>query len=339
MSLTIEPPTSRSALPCQLTQLAVLTATLFIAGYIATAAITIAGHILAGAPLDWSILITPAAGVDEAITLGLIAAVLLVEIVLLGWGGCSLRHLLDPGHTETRSDLLWFLIELSGIYRALMLVGSIGAASLIEAAADLQPGWRMAENWPLWLAFPVMLLTAEFCQYWQHRFQHTAWFWPFHAMHHAARELTPLTSSRSHPMDVFLTQLTTMVVPGLLWGMRADVMFLVSVVSTVAGAITHARFSLPDWAERWFVIGPRLHHIHHSVAVEHRDTNFGTVVPWFDLLFGTFRWGTGEPVTTGVADFAYDTRRPLRDMINGYRVWIGTPVPALEPRIMPTSSE
>ena len=40
---------------------------------------------------------------------------------------------------------------------------------------------------------------------------------------------------------------------------------------------------------RRVVITPDVHRIHHSAAVDEANANFGSVLPWWDYAFGTYR--------------------------------------------------
>jgi sterol desaturase/sphingolipid hydroxylase (fatty acid hydroxylase superfamily) len=58
-----------------------------------------------------------------------------------------------------------------------------------------------------------------------------------------------------------------------------------------AAAITHGNARLPEWLERLLqpvVITLDLHLIHHSIAYEEANANFGAVLSVWDRLFHTF---------------------------------------------------
>ncbi|HEY1226239.1 MAG TPA: fatty acid hydroxylase, partial [Ramlibacter sp.] len=56
-------------------------------------------------------------------------------------------------------------------------------------------------------------------------------------------------------------------------------------------------------------VSPRFHRVHHSIGIGHerrgRGTlgghNFGVLMPWWDMLFGTADFAH-QPTTTGVRD-------------------------------------
>jgi sterol desaturase/sphingolipid hydroxylase (fatty acid hydroxylase superfamily) len=64
-----------------------------------------------------------------------------------------------------------------------------------------------------------------------------------------------------------------------------------SLVVFAAAALTHGNISLPEWLERLLrpvVITLDLHLIHHSIAYDEANANFGAVFSVWDRLFGTY---------------------------------------------------
>jgi sterol desaturase/sphingolipid hydroxylase (fatty acid hydroxylase superfamily) len=58
-----------------------------------------------------------------------------------------------------------------------------------------------------------------------------------------------------------------------------------------AAAVTHGNTRLPEWLERLLqpvVITLDLHLVHHSIAYDEANANFGAVLSVWDRLFGTY---------------------------------------------------
>jgi sterol desaturase/sphingolipid hydroxylase (fatty acid hydroxylase superfamily) len=297
-----------------------LLAALLGAGSLLAAAVAAAERLLAGAPLDPASL--PLSPFEEGagVMLMVTGAVLLAEAGWTGWQASGLRRLLDEDHAATRSDLLWFLLEISGLGIALMVLASAGLTLLLEAAFADAEGWRLAAGWPLALQVLALLLLGDFGQYWAHRALHSRWLWPFHAMHHAAEELTPLSTFRSHPLESVITRLASGLLPLLALGPAPEAVAWAMAVVAAVSALTHSLLPMPGWVERWLIVGPHLHRLHHSTEAAHHDRNFAIFCPWFDRLFGTLHWQAAPPAGLGAPDAAYDTRRPLADMARAYRI-------------------
>jgi sterol desaturase/sphingolipid hydroxylase (fatty acid hydroxylase superfamily) len=41
--------------------------------------------------------------------------------------------------------------------------------------------------------------------------------------------------------------------------------------------------------QRWMIVTPDMHRIHHSVLPQETNSNFGFNLPWWDRLLGTYR--------------------------------------------------
>lgn len=123
---------------------------------------------------------------------------------------------------------------------------------------------------PLVLAVPLLLLVADFTQYWVHRMFHTVPFlWPFHAIHHSIEKMDWLAGSRLHLVDVIVTRGLTYV-PIFVLGFSREAL----------------RWELRPL--RRAVATPAFHHWHHAAERDAIDKNFAVHTPIWDLLFGTY---------------------------------------------------
>ena len=147
---------------------------------------------------------------------------------------------------------------------------------------------------PLILAVPLLLLVADFTQYWVHRMFHAVpLLWPFHAIHHSIEDMDWLAGSRLHLVDVIVTRGLTYVpifVLGFSRGALAIYVFIVAAQATFIHA--NVRWELRPL--RRTVATPAFHHWHHAAERDAIDKNFAVHTPIWDLLFGTFylpdRW-------------------------------------------------
>jgi sterol desaturase/sphingolipid hydroxylase (fatty acid hydroxylase superfamily) len=296
---------------------------IFAAGSLMTATLELARRLLAGEAPDLASLPLSPFEEGSGVMLMVVGAVMAAEALHTGWQASSLGRLADEDHAATRSDLLWFLIELSGLGIALMVLASAGLALLLEMAFAEAEGLRLVAGLPLPVQVLALLLVGDFGQYWAHRALHSRWLWPFHAMHHAAEELTALTTFRSHPLESVLTRIATGFLPLLLLGPDPAALAWAMAVVTAMSCITHAQLPMPGWVERWLLVGPQLHRLHHSTEAAHHDRNFAIIFPWLDRVFGTLLWQTTPPTRLGAPDATYDTRRPLADAARAYRIAAG----------------
>ena len=219
-------------------------------------------------------------------------------------------------------DLTYFfinslLIEVLTIFTlkpALILFSWARIAWLTNAIGSL----------PLVVQVPLVLLVADFTQYWVHRTFHTVPFlWPFHAIHHSAREMDWLAGSRLHLVDVIVTRGLTYVPIFMLGFSEPAVMVYVFLVAVQATFI-HSNVRWEFRPLRKLVATPAFHHWHHSAEREAVNKNFAVHTPIWDSVFGTYylpnRWpieyglGDGREVPTRwVTQLAYPLRKRSRN--------------------------
>ncbi len=162
------------------------------------------------------------------------------------------------------------------------------------------------ENSPEWVVlstFTVLLfLLDDFTRFLLHWLMHRVPFlWSFHKLHHSAEVLTPVTVYRTHPIESFLYAARLLTVNGIVIGVGVFVFSSSLKFYDIAGAnigvflfnmmgsnLRHSQVFL-SWGSRLesWLISPAQHQIHHSIASEHRDKNFGTALAVWDRCFGT----------------------------------------------------
>ena len=142
--------------------------------------------------------------------------------------------------------------------------------------------------------WPVLLLVADFTQYWVHRSFHASrWLWPFHAIHHSIEQIDWLAGSRLHLVDVIATRGLTYI-PIFVLGFSQPALMVYVFIVAVQATFIHAnvRWTFPRL--RRIVATPAFHHWHHSAEPQSIDKNFAVHTPAWDLLFGTYylpdRW-------------------------------------------------
>lgn len=276
-------------------------------------------RLLDGQTLDWSVLAQSSIDMAYLMALPILAVVLVAEVCVFGWRASPLNGLLRGQSKSHRSDIFYLAADLFGVTAILVVGFSLGLSLLIEAWLEAPRSWKPAADLPLWLAVPALFLVENFLQYWAHRFMHTKLMWPLHAVHHAASEMTVLSTVRHHPLDGFMAGLPVAVL-GALLAFSPQAVFVTEIITATFTILLHSRLRLPAWFERYVIAGSHLHAIHHSIDPADHDKNIG-LVPLFDHLFGTFRWGDDASVVVGVSDPRMDSGRPLYDTWVVFLVW------------------
>ena len=155
---------------------------------------------------------------------------------------------------------------------------------------------------PLGLQILGVLLLGDLLEYWYHRLAHTVpWLWPAHAIHHTPIRLNALKGPRHHVV-YFLGRGVFVWAPLLVIGVPPRLVSWQFVAEVLVGTLAHANiaFRIPAVAH-WVFVTPEVHRIHHSIDARQGNSNYSTVLPIWDLLFGSYTDPTGvEARETGI---------------------------------------
>ncbi len=183
----------------------------------------------------------------------------------------------------------------------------------------------------------TIFVVDDLTKYLMHRWMHR-WplLWAIHKVHHSAETMTPITVYRVHPLEGVLYGLRAAVAQGTVmasflffFGNAVDLhtvlgVNILSFVFHVTGSnLRHSHISIRYW--RWLehlLISPAQHQVHHSIAREHHDKNFGVAFAVWDWMFGSLHLSEqGRKLKFGLkASEAHPSRlldiyfRPFGDM-------------------------
>jgi len=152
------------------------------------------------------------------------------------------------------------------------------------------------------LTFAIYAVILDCADYWRHRVSHRLrWWWALHSVHHAQRQMTFWSDDRNHLLDDLIAFLWFGVI-ALAIGVPPLQFPLLVLVLRFVESLSHAnaRVSFGAVGER-LLVSPRFHRAHHGVlAFGRRSCNYGAVLPWWDMLFGTADFSpdyvaTGDP--------------------------------------------
>jgi sterol desaturase/sphingolipid hydroxylase (fatty acid hydroxylase superfamily) len=148
----------------------------------------------------------------------------------------------------------------------------------------------------------VIFMAGDLALYAYHRLNHERpTLWAFHALHHSAEEMSPVTAFRHHPLYSIAVGLIVASFIGLVQGLamalfigQLDVAVLagtnaVSVLLNIATnnlKHSHIRMRFPGWLEH-ILISPAQHQVHHSIYPHHHNRNYGDTLALWDWMFGT----------------------------------------------------
>jgi sterol desaturase/sphingolipid hydroxylase (fatty acid hydroxylase superfamily) len=110
-------------------------------------------------------------------------------------------------------------------------------------------------------------------------------------MHHADLDVDVTTGARFHPVEIVLSMLIKLAAITVT-GAPPVAVLTFEVVLNATSMFNHSNVRMPETLDRllrWVVVTPDMHRIHHSVARDETNSNFGFSVPWWDRLLGTYR--------------------------------------------------
>ena len=166
------------------------------------------------------------------------------------------------------------------------LIYLIGFGSLI-APLNLSRIWPSES--PLLVQVLIVLLLADFLEYWLHRLSHRIpALWRVHAIHHMPTRLHMLKAARHH-IGYYLLRGVIVWVPLMLIGVPPQLLVWQFIGIVLVQNLSHANIDVrvPAFANR-ILVTPQVHRVHHSLDAKQGNSNFGVLSPVWDLLFGTY---------------------------------------------------
>ena len=181
------------------------------------------------------------------------------------------------------------------------------------------------------LSFTIFQFTIDdFSKYIVHRFMHK-WpvLWALHKVHHSATVLTPMTVFRTHPLEGIIFSLRSAITQAIgislffyLFGNLVSLYTIVGVnifvfVFNILGSnLRHSHIGIRYWKWLEYIfISPAQHQLHHSIAFEHHDKNFGAALAVWDWLFGSLHHSVEfETLHLGIKKNQHDATHNLKNL-------------------------
>lgn len=206
------------------------------------------------------------------------------------------------------------------ILNAAPFLMGLGALTVSVAMATERFGWGLlgAVAAPGWVETVAGLLLLDLWMYLWHVANHKVpLLWRFHRMHHSDNQLDASSGVRFHLGEVLLSFLLRLPVIALL-GLTVRQLLLYELILLPVILVHHANIALPRPVEavaRWLVVTPDIHHVHHSRLQEETDSNYGSVLPWWDRLFRTLRSQSPENLDYGLEGWDDESRQSVRGLL------------------------
>lgn len=212
----------------------------------------------------------------------------------------------NDGIVEVVSTVLLLTVTQPGI---ILLVNWLGLRTFPQYQNAL-------EGISVWLAIPLFLVFEDMMQYWWHRASHSfAWLYNLHRAHHNARYMSVRLVYRNniiyYAMMPSLWFAGALLYLGLGWFYAG---YLIVKMLVIIGAHSDIAWDAPLYRIKWlsplmWVVErtfstPATHHAHHgrhlSDPAVHYKGNYGNLLFFWDVLFGTARITRTYPTSYGV---------------------------------------
>jgi sterol desaturase/sphingolipid hydroxylase (fatty acid hydroxylase superfamily) len=147
------------------------------------------------------------------------------------------------------------------------------------------------------LRIVITVAFLDFMLYVWHFLNHEMpFFWRFHRVHHSDLNLDASTASRFHLGELAISAVIKL---SLIFFLGAELVGLIlfEVLVVLTSQFQHSNIRTPEWFDKiWliFFVPPSMHRIHHSVVINERNTNYGTILSLWDKGLGTFLYGLDQ---------------------------------------------
>ena len=152
----------------------------------------------------------------------------------------------------------------------------------------------------------LSFLILDIYMYFWHRMMHRLPLaWRFHRVHHTDRSMNVSTAYRFHAIEIISSSIPKL---ALIWwlGIAGNFVLIYELVFTVVVALHHSNLRIPASSERllaYVILTPNYHRIHHSQIVTETNSNYSSVLIWWDRLFGTYHLRPDiDNIQLGVSD-------------------------------------
>lgn len=215
---------------------------------------------------------------------GIFWGVLLVLIVIEQWRPW---RRVKPDWSRLGGNVGLVLIS-SGVLKFFFPILAVGIAALAEQyQIGLFHYVNASQHWQ-WVWLIAIYLLLDMAIYIQHRLFHVVpMFWRTHRVHHTDEHLDATSALRFHPLEIVASMIFKF---GVIFCLGAPV-YLVIVFEVMLNGVAmfnHSNITINAKIERWFIVTPAMHRIHHSIEHAETNSNFGNQFSCWDRLFGTY---------------------------------------------------
>lgn len=215
---------------------------------------------------------------------------LLVEMLIMGWNESALRRFLLFKEKSARTDLIYWLLKLFRVYAIVTFFISFGMFYAISVFIHNYISFDLGEiigNDAIFYVAMFIIMDLQF-YVWHVAMHKVNSLWMAHRFHHSAESFNLITATRVHFISEGLLTVFTVFVLALL-GTPPEVYPFLYWIKEFWALWLHSNIRVPlGWLGDYIIATPQWHKVHHSIAKEHHDTNFGFLFVVWDRIFGTY---------------------------------------------------
>ena len=244
---------------------------------------------------------------------------IVILLIYLGFGLLELwRSNLFGKAEQTRDDGIIEVVSMAVLLvvtQPMILFASAGLAGAVV------PQWAGAlSEINVFLAIGLFLVLDDMMQYWWHRASHTfPWLYNLHRAHHNARYMSMRLVYRNnlfyYAMMPGIWLSGVLIYLGLGWVYAG---YLIVKMTVIIGAHSDVAWDKPLYKIKWLspvmwvvertISTPSTHHAHHGRHADdpatHYKGNYGNLLFFWDVLFGTAKITRSYPESYGVENLA-----------------------------------
>jgi sterol desaturase/sphingolipid hydroxylase (fatty acid hydroxylase superfamily) len=188
---------------------------------------------------------------------------------------------------DVRVDFIHNLVSMVGIPRVYKFILYGFIVSLGAKLSDSYSVLSWPSHWHIFYQFVLIAVIGEFGSYWTHRIMHEfPIMWRLHATHHSPHRLYFFNAGRFHPLDTLFGH-TVSVSLMVLAGAPVEAMGLQAILTTTHGLFQHANIDVKCGPLNWIFSMTELHRWHHSKTIKEGNTNYGSNLIIWDIIFRT----------------------------------------------------
>ena len=236
---------------------------------------------------------------------------LMLGFAVMEFASHRYQDTVQANSNDTKLEVLMFL-SLVAVSQPLALLGANALCTWL--IPDQRGVWS---DLPWWAMAGILLVADDMTQYWWHRISHTPLLWPLHRAHHSASYMSIRITYRNNFFYYMLMPGLWMAGMLLFLGLgKVLAFYLVVKMAVILGAHCAWRWDEPlyrikalrpvMWLVERTISTPDTHWAHHALSnadgIGHYSGNFGNLLFFWDVLFGSAHITRKYPPAVGLQD-------------------------------------